>query len=261
MSDSDDLETDPDGGPGRPSKVPRVIRTYGLDGTGDRLEAYWTREEDRYSLRELADVLNRRVLEAAMVDAGMQPLDDEVASRYRALTDDDVSRGVQREVERTLERAGVDVESVRDDFVSHQAVHTFLTKHRDASLDAASDTPDLDAAMETVERLRSRTQAVTRTTLERLRAADELPFDEFEVFVDIEVVDEDTETIYSVGELLESPHPVLSDRPPAIDGVASPVEPALRTVHWPGNPDRSTRQAGRISRTRKFKGRFGPRTE
>lgn len=109
----------------------RVIADYGLDGFGETLEEKWTRtDEKRASLRELADVLNGRLLGAAMEDAAMSVLEGEVANTYRPLTDEDVSRGVETQVENRLERNGVDVESLREDFVPHQAVHTYPTKYR-----------------------------------------------------------------------------------------------------------------------------------
>ncbi|MFC6771661.1 rod-determining factor RdfA, partial [Halorubrum pallidum] len=48
------------------SKVARVIEAYDLAGLGAQLERQWTGADgDRTSLRDLADVFNRRVLEAA----------------------------------------------------------------------------------------------------------------------------------------------------------------------------------------------------
>lgn len=44
-------------------KVAKLIDRHDLDSIGDELEAQWTRaSEDRKSLRELADVFNRRLL-------------------------------------------------------------------------------------------------------------------------------------------------------------------------------------------------------
>jgi hypothetical protein len=73
-----------------------------------------------------------------MSEAGLNPLDGEAANTYRLLTSDDVTSGERTKVERHLNRAGIDVEQLRSDLVSHQAVHTYLTKHRGVSLSSES---------------------------------------------------------------------------------------------------------------------------
>ena len=52
------------------------------------MDSRWTREDDRGSLRELADWLNERLLEAPLSEAGVQTVDGEVTNYYRLLTDD-----------------------------------------------------------------------------------------------------------------------------------------------------------------------------
>ncbi|MFB6097140.1 MAG: rod-determining factor RdfA [Haloferacaceae archaeon] len=187
------------------SKVERVIDAYGLTGLGEELEERWTREEDRYSLRALADYFNERVLRASMEAAGMRPLEGEVDNTYRLLTDADVSSGAQRQAERTLEREGIDVDDLRTDFVSHQAVHTYLREHRGASQNTER-TPEerRQKARDTIERLRSRTEAVTANTLEGLARSDQLPVEEFDVVADVRVVDTETGEAYDVDDLLRS---------------------------------------------------------
>ncbi|WP_101298440.1 rod-determining factor RdfA [Halegenticoccus soli] len=189
------------------SKVGRLIDRYDLDGMGARIERLWTGEggEER-SLRDLADYFNQQILEAEMDERGMETLDGEVENMYRLLTDDDISGGIRTEAENTLKRNGVDIERLRRNFVSHQAVYTYLTKYRGAS--KRTDEPDSDARVEkgreTIRRLRSRLVAVTESTLNQLRKAEDLVLGEFSVFVDIRVLCEDCGSQYSVSELLES---------------------------------------------------------
>src|SRR6056297_4360420 len=150
------------------SKVRRVIEEYDLEGFGAELEGRWTGAyESRSSLRELADRFNRRVLEVAMERVGLSPLESEVQSKYEALTGDDVSSGVQIQARRDLERQGVDIDAVESDFVTHQAMHTYLTKYRGAELPSKSETDQLSKARDTMQRLRSRTVAVIENTLGR----------------------------------------------------------------------------------------------
>lgn len=189
---------------GSRSKVSRVIEAYGLDGFGDRLERSWQGEgEPRRSLRELADHLNREVLAAAMRDAGLRPLDGEVENMYRLLTDDDVSGGQRAEAEAKLERADLDLEELRGDFVSHQAVHTYLTKLRDAEPPSTDEGDRSSSALDTVERTKGRLASVVDGTLTSLRNRDELALGSFDVIVTAQVYCEDCETQYEAAELLE----------------------------------------------------------
>jgi hypothetical protein len=185
------------------SKVERVIEKYDLRGFGVTLEEYWTREEDRYSLRDLAVHFNERVLQAAMEDAGIHPLDGEVENTYRLLSDDDVSRGDQRQAERKLERKNIDVSELRKDFVTHQAIHTYLREHRGVTRDSNQTLEERRThTRETTDRLRSRAEAVIQNSLQSLARTSEFPITDFDVIVDIRVVDTDTGETYSIDDLL-----------------------------------------------------------
>ena len=153
---------------GRRSKVARVIAEYDLRGLDEELIERWSDDAERRSLRELATYFNETVFDAAMRDAGMNPLDGEVENVYQLLTDDEVSRGVQTQTRRQLEREDIDVDDLKRDFISHQAVHTYLTKHRDVRSPSSERTTKdrIVSAHETVRRLQSRTVAVTENTLE-----------------------------------------------------------------------------------------------
>ncbi|MFC6906486.1 rod-determining factor RdfA [Halalkalicoccus tibetensis] len=172
-------------------KVGRVIEKYGLDGFGAELEARWTGEGDQqYSLRALADLFNRRVLEAAMSEAGVRSLEGEVENRYRLLTDDDVSAGMREQTRRELDRAGVDVEAVESDFVSHQSIYTYLTEHREATHPSSVErTPEerRERELDKIGALITRTSAVTRDSIDRLAGGDALSGGISDVFVDVQV--------------------------------------------------------------------------
>lgn len=192
-----------------PTKVARLIDRYGLDGYGEELERRWTGDGyDRESLRDLADRFNRQVLEAKMREAGMNPLAGEVDNMYDLLTDDTVSVGVQTEARRRLERAGVDIEELRSEFVSHQAVHTYLRETRGASRSRNEESPEekLERGQETIQRLASRVEAVTGNTVDRLDAAGVITLSDPAVLVEITVLCEACGTQYEISELLEGRH-------------------------------------------------------
>lgn len=191
------------GSGGRRTKVQRLLEEYELDDLGAELEHRWTTTgDDRMSLRDLADYFNQRLLEAAMGDAGMQPLSGEVENTYRLLHEEDVSGGDRTRTQRRLEREGVDVDALDRDFVTYQAIRTYLKDHRGAE----HTTPDRDrTAVETenVQRLRGRTVTVTSGKLEQLKKGGHLNLGAFRVLVDVNVLCEDCGAQYEVETLLE----------------------------------------------------------
>ncbi|WP_122088429.1 rod-determining factor RdfA [Halalkalicoccus subterraneus] len=172
-------------------KVGRVIEEYGLEGFGEELEARWTGERgEQSSLRALADLFNRRVLEAALSEAGVRSLDGEVENRYRLLTDDDVSAGMREQTRRELDRAGVPIEEVESDFVSHQSIYTYLTQHREATHPSSVEpTPEerRQRELDKIGALITRTTVVTEDSFKRLASTEALSTGISDVFVDVQV--------------------------------------------------------------------------
>jgi hypothetical protein len=182
------------------TKVARVIRAYDLDGMGANLEAAWTGESgERTSLRDLADEFNEAVLRAALDEAGASSLSVDVSSTYEAIRGDSGSSATR--ARRRLEREGVDVDEVSGDFVTHQAIHTYLTQEREASLPDASE----DIAkrkVETVEKLQGRMSAVAESALTALANADELDRADYDVLIDVRAVCQHCGTDAPVSELI-----------------------------------------------------------
>jgi len=197
--------SDRSSGRGRPSKVVRLLKEYELEGLGEELERRWTATEDRQSLRQLAHLFNERLLEAALRNAGSQPLDGEAANLYRLLTADDVTSADQTRARRQLERAGVDSEQLETDFVTYQAIRTYLKSYRNAEY-TPDETDPLERETTNLQQLRGRTVSVTEGKISQLLDSDELQLGEFRTIVDIQVVCEDCNTQYDVVELLERGH-------------------------------------------------------
>ncbi|MCU4924549.1 hypothetical protein OB905_00925 [Halobacteria archaeon AArc-dxtr1] len=189
----------------RQTKVERVIETYGLEEWGARLESEWLGESgERTSLRALADRLNTATLRAALQAAGENPRESEVDRFYEALTDDDGSSTERVRTQRELERSGVDVEEIQSDFVTHQAVHTYLTRVRGAVLERDEDEQSRrNRKRETVQRLASRTEVVTESTLDELRRAELLTDRTYDVLVTVTAVCQSCGRTYTAAELIE----------------------------------------------------------
>ena len=186
------------------NKVERVIRAYGLEGLGEELEHRWLGEGyERQSLRDLADHFNRRVLESALNEAGVVTLQGELSNTYELLTGDDVTEGARIQARNRLERDGVDVDDLLDDFVSHYAIHTYLRDYREAELPTEEDEDQLEKSVETIQRLTSRLTAVTRRNVENLRSTERLDVGPVDVITDVQVVCEDCGRQYDAVELVE----------------------------------------------------------
>jgi hypothetical protein len=194
------------GGGGCQCKVGRGIDEYDIDRIDEDLTRRWRGDgRDRQSVRELTDYFNRRLLRAAIERAGESPLDGEVENVYRLLTSDEVSSGVRTQTRRRLETAGVSLEAVEADFVSHQTLYGHLTECLGVSREDTEATPSSrrESDRERVRALQRRTEVVTSDALERLRDADALAIDDFDVLVDVTVLCADCGRQHDVGSLLD----------------------------------------------------------
>ena len=186
----------------RQSKVERVVEKYDLENFGDELARRWTAPEDGDSLRNLADLMNQKVISAALRETNAEVLQGEVENMYTLLTDDETTEGMRVQAKNTLESKGVDVDQLLSDFVSHQAVYTYLTDIRDVSKEANS-TNRVDSVIQAVQKLRGRLVAVIERNLTSLRSTHKLRLGDFDVLVDTQVYCRDCGTQYEVIQLLE----------------------------------------------------------
>ena len=187
---------------GRRSKVARLLDEYGFETLGTELERRWTAEGDqRMSLRDLADYFNQKLLDAALAEAGVHPLAGEVENTYRLLTDEDVPTTHLTRTRRQLAREGVDLEALQSDFVTYQAIRTYLKNVRGAEQPTDSR-PRPAIEVENIQQLRGRTIRVTEGKLEQLVDGNHLTLGEFRVFAELNVLCEDCGTQHDVEELL-----------------------------------------------------------
>lgn len=198
----DDTDGDAGRSTGRRNKVARLIDEYGLEGVGTELEERWTAPgDDRMSLRSLADYFNRRLLTEAMSETGT-PLSGEVENLYSLLTDDDVSDADVTRTRRRLERDGVDVDQLLSDFISYQAIRSYLKDYR--GVDYERNTRDQAVVeAENIQRLRGRTATVTQSKLDQLENSGDIVIGDHRTIVDVNVICEDCGQQFDVDELLE----------------------------------------------------------
>lgn len=200
MTETNDSKRPSGGGQ---TKVARLLVAYGLDDLGAQLERRWTADgEERMSLRALATHFNQRLLEVAMTESGVQSLPGEVENVYELLTDSEVSEADRTRTVRRLEREGIDVDALLDDFVTYQAIRSYLKRERNAEY-VGDDRDRTVAESENVQRLRGRLSAVTEAKLEQLRSNGDIVLGESRLFVDVNVLCETCGQQYDVEMLLQ----------------------------------------------------------
>jgi len=186
------------------SKVKRLLGEYEMHDFGDRLVDRWTRREERSSLRELATDFNRQLLRSEVEESAFDPLDGEIENTYHVLTSDETTSGTRQQVRSRLAQAGVDVDRLESEFVSYQAVRTYLRDVRDVR--PPDKTPDAESHLETkrdtIQQLVIRLRKVTESAISELKKAGNLTLGEFEVVVSVSVHCYDCDSRISVIELL-----------------------------------------------------------
>ena len=168
-------------------KIDRMAIDYDLAKEAEQLGEYWTRDDERKSLRELAIHFNYQLLHAAMEQEGLNPLDGEVENTYRLLTDEDVSQGMRTQARNRLQKQNIDVDQLQSDFVSYGTVRRHLKGCLGVERESPGDDDPAETGAQRIAALQNRTVAVTENTLSQLASAGELAAGDIDVFVDITV--------------------------------------------------------------------------
>lgn len=198
MSRPDSTTTDKS----RTTKVARLTKQYGFDELGDELERRWVGQDgDRDSLRTLADVFNQRLLAHAMDDAGIDSLEGEVENIYELLTAEGVTSGTRTETVTRLRQHGIDADELTSDFVTYQAIRTYLRDIRGVNY-THKETDPIESATSSFDRLIGRTTAVIERKLQSLASSEKLTLGSFRVRTTVSVYCEDCENQYDATTLL-----------------------------------------------------------
>jgi hypothetical protein len=183
-------------------KVGTVIEEYHLEGMNEELADEWAgTQNDSASVRTLAERLNRQILRVEMTSAGMDPVDGRVSNLYRLLTDDDVLDAMALQARTVLEEAGIDIDALKNEFVSHQTIYRHLRTC--LAVEKATKTVVTETERTRLNRLQNRSAAVIDDSISRLRQTDEISLDTFEVLVNFRVTCETCGTLYDVADLLD----------------------------------------------------------
>lgn len=105
-------------------KVAHLLEEYEMGLLGTELEQLWTAEGNRRNLQELAIHFNQQLLQQALEEAGIRTLDGEIETIYRLLTTYDTLDQVR--IRHRLERNGVNVDELIDDFVIYDTILSYI---------------------------------------------------------------------------------------------------------------------------------------
>ncbi len=188
---------------GRTGKIARILSEYNISDVGDELAVRWTAEDNRMSLRDLADYFNKQLLKSQLDQQRVDMLPGEIENMYNLLTDEDVTSGTQIQVENRLSEYGIDIEDLHSDFVTRQAVHTYLTKHRQETYDKPDTDEIVERRLAELQRLSSRQRAVTEQTLSTLQNRDRLDLGEFQVLSSVQIQCTDCGRQFDLTSLLD----------------------------------------------------------
>jgi len=167
-------------------KVGRVSAASDRDDVDDWLAAAW---QDGTSVRSLTRRFNEDLVDAALTAVDGSRLEWSRTPVYEALDTDELPESEAIEIRRELERAGVDVEGLADDLVSHQTVYRHLTDCLSASGPAEKTaTERREQARDRIYALQQRTSLVTESTLDSLQNAGVTDLGAPDVLVDVRIV-------------------------------------------------------------------------
>lgn len=197
------MTTDSSADSRRKTKIDRVIKTYELGDMGGELEKRWLGADDteQASTRELADYFNKAVLRAAIDESETFTLSGDVEEVYRTLTDGEDADATL--IRSRLKQSGINVESVTDDFISHQTIYRYLKEHRGVEQPQQSPEDKLEDAVDVVQQLQGRTTAVTEQKIQTLKNSDLVSVGEFSVLNDIQVICESCGRSYDATSFFE----------------------------------------------------------
>lgn len=158
-------------------KIGKNIKKYNLVNLNSEL--IQRREDQQASLRDLADFINKQILKSALESVNADITSslytdlsggNAIVDIYNVLTDDDIPTDRVARIHTRLSQAGVDLESIKDDWVTHPTIRTHFQKCLNIDTSRTSNITDNDA-QDTIEWARSKCAKIVEQTFQRLRNA------------------------------------------------------------------------------------------
>jgi hypothetical protein len=180
-------------------KVGRVLEKHDLEGVYDGIVR--RREQDGDSLRTLADFVNSRILDRVIEEHADRTVLADAESVYSKLTNG-VDAGRRTEMRERLTTAGVPVEEVTADFVSHQTVRAHLNSCLNMET-SRSQAEDVAEVADLIEWARNRDERIIDRAIARLRRSGQIETGETSIIHSVRVLCEECGRSYRLQDLLE----------------------------------------------------------
>jgi hypothetical protein len=191
-------------------KIGDAIEEYSLDDLDADLVHH--RENDDYSLRDLRDEVNKRILESAFEQSadeagslgtleGIMDSDELVDEVYETLQSPNEDPKRTARIKTKLEQSGLDISSIKTDFVTHPTVKKHLNSCLDVDTSHSTSIDESDA-INTIEWARTRCQNIVERTITRLVTADIIHIRSPEAGVSVSVHCQECQGSYTPRELL-----------------------------------------------------------
>ena len=160
------------------NQIERLEDKYGIEGLSDDIVAHWRGDEvQQLSVRQLAEMVNTKVLDAALRDSGIIHDEHVISALANNLKDGEAPLATTE-----FEERGVDIADVREDFIDYRMVHRYLTEERKVSYNRVN-TPS--TSIGTLETLEDRVKSIYQQTIRQLHNTGQ--FADPEPVVDVDV--------------------------------------------------------------------------
>jgi hypothetical protein len=185
-----------------------MIEKYELYGLGKEMANLWTNniESARYSLQELINLFNLRVLKSVCDEAGLDLAPGEGENMYKYLTNEEVPQADHEETRLRLEENGISVDEVLNDFIgSKQTMAKYLRENQgvDFSPENPSKGERKQGQLDNIKKIERRYEKISEGIVKNLISNGDLPQDDFDIDIDCIVTNQSTGENYKIEELLQ----------------------------------------------------------
>lgn len=203
-----DNDTPPSSGTTCDCKVGSAISTYHLGDLNEELESEYEKRDA--SLRDLEQIVNEAITEAALAGDGPWPMASRVGLSDASVSDitdavrgqDSVPKDKAAGIRTRLTQAEIDIDELRRHYVSYQTVRKHLNQC--LAIDTSrEETITISDASRTIGWAQSQCRGIIDRTLRRLRRVGDLSIGKFEVSVIVRVECTDCGHSMPVSELLQ----------------------------------------------------------
>lgn len=144
------------------NQIERLEDKYGVAGLSDDLVAHWRGEDvQQLSVRQLAEMVNTQILDAALRNCGIIHDEPVVSALAESLKDGEAPLATTE-----LEERGVDIADVREDLIDYRTVYIHLTEERKVT-QSREHSPS--TSIGTLERLEDRVKSIYQQTIRQLQ--------------------------------------------------------------------------------------------